>query len=135
MLGPHAEQIHSPTALRSPCQLGSRVQAFTVPLHTTGLSRSAWLCPLHSACLIPKAVSAANWLMLSDPCSWHGQCWQEGWMRGHVPDPNTMQLQGQPRVTKQGNTEVSPQHPFCPHLFSSTSFVTLEMKGDRKTGE
>lgn len=101
MLGPCAEQIHPPTTLWSPCLLGLGVQAFTMPLHTSGPSCFAWLHPLQGGHLKPKAVSAANCLISRDPRSW-----QEGQMCRHLPDPNTMQLQ--PGLTKQGYTEFFP---------------------------
>lgn len=55
-------------------------------------------------------------------------------MQGHTADPNTTQVQGQPRITMQGDTGISPKHPCCPHLLSSASFVTLERKGERQMG-
>lgn len=106
MLGPCAEQIHPLTVLRSPCQLSLGVQTFTMALHISGPSCFAQLCPLQSVHPKAKAVSAANWLIPRDPCSWHGQGWQEGQMHRHLPDPNTWQLQ--PGLTKQRDTEFFP---------------------------
>lgn len=97
-LGPYAEQIHPPTMLWSTRQLGLRTQAFAMPLDTGNLSRSAWLCPLCGAGLIPKDASAATWLIPLDP-PFLAQAVMAGGTDVWAHTQH-QQLQGQPGVTK-----------------------------------
>lgn len=115
--GAHPSPHHAATPMLAQPQVWVFLHPRT-PLCPTGkvLAGSPWSHQPQTGCL--------RWMLVLPGG-------MDGWMHRHgcTPSPNARQPQC---TARQGGGHRAPPCPCCTHLFSSTSFVTLAMKEERK---